>query len=198
MNNYLNDTSSAVIGIIELLNKEEKSLTEKQEELVRLKESALKLNKSMKENVHSMTIAYDLLGTEQACDRFAKEIDEVSNLISNLIPTYNTLAGALLQIAKQGISCVYSRLSNCPDGRAIGTNETLKNVIWQARNQSMHYEEANFSQSVVRCFNNLKNDFGDDFHLDNQNLAYSIIKILGWNSYKNYKNDMMSLFSVTN
>lgn len=44
------------------------------------------------------------------------------------------LSGALLQIAKQGISVVYRGLSGCPDGRII-KNESLKNIIWQARNQ---------------------------------------------------------------
>src|SRR5262249_51212098 len=72
------------------------------------------------------------------------------------------LAGAILQIAKQGIAFVHGDLAGCPAGRPIG-RETLKNVIWQARNQSMHWEENAFRQPTTLCFASLQLDFGSEF-----------------------------------
>lgn len=40
----------------------------------------------------------------------------------------DTLAGGLLQIAKQGISIVHGNPHNCPSGRRIGSL-TLKSII---------------------------------------------------------------------
>lgn len=51
-----------------------------------------------------------------------------------------SLSGALLQHPKQGISLVHSGPSSCPAGRAIG-GSTLKDVIWQGRNQAIHWDE---------------------------------------------------------
>lgn len=97
------------------------------------------------------------------------------------------LSGALLQIAKQGISVVYRGLSGCPDGRII-KNESLKNIIWQARNQSIHYEESKFNPAVVSCFNNLQ--FAS---ISNINMAKNIFDLIGWNDYCDYEDDMVSL-----
>ena len=105
------------------------------------------------------------------------------------------LSAALLQIAKQGISVVHTKLQNCPAGRSVG-NESLSNVIWQSRNQALHYEEGNFRQAVTDCFTRLEQDFGNDFSLaahSGQNLAFRIIELLGWKTYKDYETDMMSI-----
>lgn len=102
---------------------------------------------------------------------------------------------SLLQIAKQGISTVHGNPINCPLGRSIGT-ETLKNIIWQGRNQSIHCEEGNPNQKVKDCFSNLATDFGSDFDLTvnyTDNKARRIIDLLNWNTYDKYENDMISL-----
>lgn len=114
-------------------------------------------------------------------------------MLGTIEDSLNIIAGSVLQISKQGISSVYGSLMNCPSGRILG-GETLKNIVWQGRNQAMHFEESNYNQKVIDCFANLKLDYGSRFSLGNKNLAYEVVRLLGWTSYNNYENDMKLLF----
>ena len=94
------------------------------------------------------------------------------------------LSGALIQIAKQGISVVYGSKSG-PAGIRQIAGQQLHAVIWEARNQSMHYEEGNPYPAVVAVFNALQASHGDAFSLTihhKENLAYEVVKILGWDN----------------
>jgi len=104
----------------------------------------------------------------------------------------SVIAGGVLQIAKQGISQVYSGLHACPNGRSLGA-EPLKNVIWQARNQTTHFEEGQYSNAVRRCFRNLESQYGPRFQLARENLAFEVLQALGWRSYSAYERDMHTL-----
>jgi len=113
-------------------------------------------------------------------------ISEVENSIEAKKESIQALSGALLQIAKKGISIVHGGLNFCPDGRFIKT-EPIKNIIWQGRNQSLHFEIGSFHTPVVNCFNAL------GIPINNQNSAKLIIDLLGWTSDKNYQDDMVLL-----
>lgn len=103
-----------------------------------------------------------------------------------------TLCSALLQIAKQGISICYGGLSNCQDGRPVGS-QRLKDVLWQARNQTMHYEEGACKDPIVVVFSRLAIDFNAIFNNYNlENLAFEIVKVLDWKNYENFANDLQS------
>lgn len=105
------------------------------------------------------------------------------------------IAGALLQIAKQGISVVHGGLAAAPEGRTIGT-ASLKEVIWQARNQALHYEDGKFKKPVTDLFSTLEKDHGAQFSLTAhacQSRAKQVIGVLGWKSYAAYLSDMQSL-----
>lgn len=195
-NSYLHETRVASEGIIELLNQEKKRLLEKQKSFTLMDNAARDLFEWMKTSGSNSTLLIELSGFEEAKKRFSSEISEITVLHNSLSPTYNALAGALLQIAKQGVSIRYGSLVLCPKGRAIGTNECLKNVIWQGRNQSMHYEEGTYHAPVQTCYSNLESDFGVQFTLGTSNLALITIDLLGWSEYTQYENDMKSLLSV--
>ncbi len=101
-----------------------------------------------------------------------------------------SLSGSLLQMAKQGISIIHSGLANCPDGRLIGT-QNLKQIIWQGRNQAIHFEEGNFNQAVITCFDTLTNEIDTKFNRFRiANLAFDIVELLNWKSFIDFKNDM--------
>lgn len=104
-----------------------------------------------------------------------------------------TLCGNLLQVAKQGISIVHQGL-NGPGGRMIGT-QAIRDVIWQARNQAIHYEEGDLRPVVRRCFETLATDLNRpefrEYH--QRSLAFEFIEALGWNSYADYERDLRSL-----
>lgn len=104
-----------------------------------------------------------------------------------------TLCSGLLQIAKQGISIVHNGIDTCPNGRTVGT-QNLKDVVWQARNQTMHYEEGNCRPPIVAVFAKLSSEFDPVFNNYNlQNLAFEVIKVLDWTDYNKYKADIQSL-----
>lgn len=130
---------------------------------------------------------------DQNIPKKQNELKEIKEELKNKNESINALSTAILQIAKQGISIVHGNLSKCPEGRKLGT-ETIKNIIWQSRNQSIHYEEIIHNTNVLDCFIKLKDEHGDKFDITNKtNKAKDIIDLLGWNCYKNYSNDMNNL-----
>lgn len=65
---------------------------------------------------------------------------ELANKVASHAFSVASLSAALLQHAKQGISLAHGGTANCPNGRPIGS-QNLKIIIWEARNQSLHWEE---------------------------------------------------------
>ena len=104
-----------------------------------------------------------------------------------------SLAGTLLQFAKQGLSAVYGSPTNWPPGTAIGS-QPLKTVILQARNQSEHWEEGNPRPLVETCFQTLEAEKGTQFaQFRTKNLSFDVISILGWSTFTDFKNDMLTM-----
>jgi hypothetical protein len=105
----------------------------------------------------------------------------------------NSLAGNLLQHAKQGISLAHSRLANCPDGRYIGA-QPIKMIIWQARNQALHWEDFDPHPPIRQCFDTLARDIDPKFaDYTKRNMAFDIVNLLGWRDFANFKADLSSL-----
>jgi len=126
-------------------------------------------------------------------ERFHAEesLDDIQQKLQARVFSRESLSGNILQYAKQGISIVHGNLQLCPSGRSIGTQD-LKTVIWQARNQSLHWEDGNFHQPVVTCFNLLGVDFDSKFAAyTNRNMAFDIIELLSWNNLSDFQNDML-------
>lgn len=105
------------------------------------------------------------------------------------------IAGAVLQIAKQGISLVHGGLAAAPQGRKIGSLYT-KDIIWQGRNQAIHFEEGNFKKAITDLFTILETEQGARFSLaahPQQNRAKQVVELLGWTQYASYVQDMQAL-----
>ena len=104
------------------------------------------------------------------------------------------LAGSLLQYAKQGIALRYGKeRKGCPDGRMIA-EMPLHELIWQGRNQAIHWEEGEFRKPVERCFQQLTKSVDSVFgEYLNRSMAYEVIRLLGWNSFDDFANDMALL-----
>lgn len=130
---------------------------------------------------------------EPKADCLQEQVARLQKAIADKGFSAGVLAGGLLQIAKQGISDAYGCLDTCPPGRNVGS-QCLKSVIWQGRNQSMHYEEGHLNPIVVRCFETLFADFGGDFGTPlARNLALDVVKILGWSATKQFEADLTSI-----
>ena len=103
------------------------------------------------------------------------------------------LSGAVLQIAKQGLSIVHGKPEKWPSGRVV-CGVPLSQIIRYARNQAMHYEEG-LHEEEKKCFETLNAHLSEDQKLDiTQNMATRILELLGWIEYETYKMDMLSQF----
>ncbi|MQX70034.1 hypothetical protein [Sinorhizobium meliloti] len=105
------------------------------------------------------------------------------------------MCGALLQIAKQGISLVHGNLLAAPTGRLL-SGIALKDIVWQARNQALHYEDGQFRQPVIDLFQRLEATFGQTFSLTahpQQSRAKQIVVLLGWTTYDEFHSDLKRL-----
>ncbi|WP_156376152.1 hypothetical protein [Methylobacterium sp. Leaf117] len=102
------------------------------------------------------------------------------------------LSGTVLQLAKQGISIVHGKLSDAPTGPNL-KGAPLSSVIWQARNQALHWEEGSFSKSVTDCFEGMSTKWPTLSAYRDKNLAFEVVEVLGWTHYEAFEIDMMSL-----
>ena len=206
MNNYITDTKFAITELIRLISSEEKELQQLNVKLQKANEelgrrylefqaSEFGIDDNMTD-IHLQRAYGEFYSYGQSVVRpLQQQINQTKLSLAAKDNSIKALCGALLQIAKQGISTVHNGLTNCPNGRNIGS-QTLKNVIWQSRNQSMHYEESTirpYHQPVIDCFNSLHKDYGNTFILSNINLAKDIVELLGWKDYSQYEQDMVSL-----
>lgn len=203
MHQYILDTDYAVHSLIGLITGEEEQFVRYQSQHENAKEKEKHLHQQFMDSQFNDDVVpmqeqakyIAWYGTHRELAELQRQITLLHMSIDFKSASIVALCGAVLQIAKQGISIVHSGLSNCPAGRAIGS-EYLKNVIWHGRNQSMHYEEGRFSQAVRDCFSSLEISFGNKFSLDlntGKNLAHDVIDILGWKDYSIYKADLRTL-----
>lgn len=202
-NSYIIDTRYAASELIRLISNEEQQLVDLKRkldscknELERRYNEFLRSEFDMDDNMTDTRLQYTygkyFSYMQEVVAPLEAEIKNTETSLEAKSFSICSLSGALLQIAKQGISIVHGSLANCPDGRTIG-DETLKNVIWHARNQSLHFEEGNYRLPVVECFKTLENDFGLKFNLSDKNLSKDIVDLLGWKDYSVYESDMVSL-----
>lgn len=122
----------------------------------------------------------------------AYDLDSLRTTLDARGASRGAMSGAILQIAKQGLSAAHGGLGLAPDGRDVA-GVALKDVIWQARNQSMHWEEGQPHKAVAVCFETLKAGapvFGD---YAVRNLAFEVLTLLGWDDYGVFEADILSL-----
>lgn len=77
-------------------------------------------------------------------------------------------------------------------------NVSLLDVIWEGRNQSIHFEDKSFHTPTDKCFKTLIKDPAKLYQnlkgYDNgENKAMEIVRILGWTKYSKYESDLLSL-----
>ena len=128
-------------------------------------------------------------------DRYYKDKDReklVEQIAAHAL-SIGSLAGALLQYAQQGISLAHGVLPACPNGRAIGT-QFLKDVIWQGRNQALHWETGKPHPPVKQCFDKLVREVAPPFaDYKKRNMAVDVIDLLGWTDFAKFRAELLFL-----
>ena len=111
------------------------------------------------------------------------------------------LCGALLQVAKQGISVKHAGPNqqgipiDCPIGREVD-GIPMKDIVWSGRNQALHYEDTNIKPETKKLFKLLEDKFGSEFALSEhmgKSRAKQVVMKLGWINYPAYCSDMKIL-----
>lgn len=203
MEQYLIDIEYAATSIIKSIWVEKEAIEALDKELVQLIRLAddkynraenLQQSEDNDDFMMGVGLMWDAYFTE---DKEAyhkdKELEKIKQTIFTHEFAINSLAAALLQFAKQGISIVHNGLGACPEGRFVGT-QILKNIIWYSRNQALHFEEGKFSQPVKDCFEKLEAEVNPEFgKFRHSNMAFGIIELLNWRTFENFKNDLLSL-----
>ena len=206
MTNYLNDTEYASKSLFDILNSELHRLENLKAELLGKKDRLKHLQFDFStyeqmEDYNELQLQHKFVtmakfAQDANIPKLEQDISIMENSIMNKEISYQAIGMSILHIAKQGISKIHGNPANCPDGRIL-TTQSLKNIILQARNQSIHHEEGSYKNNVKTCFADLNNDYGPDFDLNTNptnNLSTKVInQILNWNSYENYYDDMILL-----
>lgn len=203
---YLPEIQNAVETVIADLHREHDRAAELREQVAKLTQ-ATHAGYAQAEAVAQMSDDWDddpMLATAIHWDtyfgvdkeRYYKdgELQRITNSLAAREISVGALAGSLLQFAKQGIALQYGRKKQgCPAGRNIGS-QGISEVIWQARNQASHWEDGAFASAVGSCFDKLAAEvhakFGD---YKTRNLAYDVISTLGWRSFSDLEQDLLSL-----
>lgn len=201
---YLTEMEYAASGVIELLwheHSKAKALGEEIQKLQRFAEENYRQAHSIQQNAED---ADDLmLGVGMYWDthfgddknQHYKSTDLMTLEASLALRefSFSSLAGTLLQYAKQGLSACFGAPENWPQGRLIGT-QNLKTIILEARNQSEHWEEGNPKPRVRQCFDTLATEKTPEFaEYRTKNLAFKVVSLLNWRSYAEFKADLLTM-----
>jgi hypothetical protein len=204
MHQYLQDTDFATLNLFRLATDEERELDALKKKLaVVANELAFRqwdfqssdLNEDFSD-AYVMTAHARASKVAQEAHRVKDQVARLETSIAIRQYAIQAVAGAILQIAKQGVSLVHGERTAAPPGRTLGTL-AVRDIVWQARNQSMHHEDRKpFNEAVKKLFSILEREHGEQFSLAKhakQNMAKQVLDVLGWSSYETYLHDMTKL-----
>jgi hypothetical protein len=202
LSTYISEVEHAVRTVITEVHSEHEILARLQQELAALtaatndgyeRASFLALNPDLDDEGLGTAIHWDTyFGPDK--DRYHKAlaVDAARSKIEVRAFSVAALSGNLLQYARQGISLRYGKnRDGCPVGREIASLP-LHEIVWQARNQAMHWEEGNPHAPVVRCFDQLASIVSPTFlEYRTRSLAYEIVTLVGWRSVDDFNRDLL-------
>jgi len=200
---YLKEVEHAVTTVITEIHHEIDQLAALRSELAKLTAATddgyrrvefLAMNPDLDDDFLGTAIYWDTyFGADK--DRFHKNIETESaaQRVAAHEFSISALSGSLLQFGKQGISLHFGKKRvGCPDGRFLD-GMTLHEVIWQARNQALHWEDETFHPPTEACFQTLAKTAPIFSQYKYRSLAYEIVLLLEWKSLDDFRRDLMLL-----
>ena len=179
---YLDEIEPAVTALLEIIITETERYVGAMEEFQETAQ-ALNQSKEITEKDENST-PYDIINYIKYT---FKVVENAKKIKGESLPA---LCGALLQIARQGIGTLKGA-----QGRIVVDYEDygpvcLRNYIWYARNQAMHYE-SKFHGPTAEMLPKIFNRPLELCH--NQNLSLFAINDLGWTKFSDFANDLKEL-----
>ena len=123
----------------------------------------------------------------------ATRIEKALGSIGATVESMSSLAGAVLQIAKQVLSLRHAGKPELPAARDIGSQKIFE-VIWEGRNHAMHWDEGKPKQKVQNMLDALSKDLGIDIEVGRNN-CLSILGALNWRSTEAVVRDLHTLIN---
>jgi len=198
---YLTEIEHAVNVVMAEIYREDEAVQQLQNELSALEAATedgyrradfLAMNPDLDDDGLGTAIHWDTyFGVDK--QRFHKNADLQSMLerISAHEFSRSALCGNLLQYGKQGLSIQFGKhRAGCPEGRQIA-GLAIHEIIWQGRNQALHWEDGTFSSAVSDCFEHLITNCDAVFaEYKQRSLAYEVVRLLGWKTADDLMRDM--------
>lgn len=206
ISDYLREIQHAVTTIITEIHREHDEVAALRRQLEALSAATeegygradfLAMNPELDDDFLGTAIYWDTyFGPDK--ERFHKsaQTDEAARRVATHELSIAALAGSLLQYAKQGLSLRFgNKRAGCPNGRIVGGMQ-LHEIIWQGRNQAIHWEDGAFHKPTEQCFQELAANVDPVFkQYKSRSLAYEVVRLLGWKTFDDFARDM-SLFDV--
>lgn len=200
---YLREIRHAVETVIAEIYQEHNVLAKARAELAKLtvatdagyrRAEFLAMNPDLDDEGLGTAIYWDTyFGVDK--DRHYKEAEyeQVAQRVAARQFSVAALSGSLLQYGKQGISLHYGKnRTGCPDGRTVA-GLSLHEIIWQARNQALHWEDGYFYEQATKCFEHLATIDPVFAQFKDRSLAFEIVRFLGWNNAEAFFADIQLL-----
>jgi hypothetical protein len=209
LSDYLKEIQHAVELIISEIYREYELIEILEAELIPLmsatkdgynRSNFLAMNPDLDDEGLGTMILYDTyFGADKERHYKTIELERAKQKLAAHRFSISALAGSLLQYAKQGITLRYGKhRDDCPDARLVA-GMTLHEVIWQGRNQAIHWDEGSFNKrkdgkDVDSCFQQLASSIDSKFSdYCNGNMAFEVISLLGWKTFDDFASDMILL-----
>ncbi|HNR14538.1 MAG TPA: hypothetical protein PKM59_14625 [Thermodesulfobacteriota bacterium] len=198
---YLAEIEHAVTMVIAEIHADHDHLTHLRHELTMLRAATddgyrraefLALNPDLDDEGLGTAIHWDTyFGPDKERHHKAEAVDATEAKIAARSFSVAALSGNLLQYARQGLSLRYGRnRDGCPVGREL-VGLPVHEIIWQGRNQALHWEEGSPHPPVMRCFEELAANATATFsEYKNRSMAYEVVNLLGWRTVEDFNRDM--------
>ena len=117
---------------------------------------------------------------EEAKKDITERLNNALASIGASVESMSSLAGSILQIAKQVLSLRHSGKPKLTSAKNVGS-QSIVEVIWEGRNHAMHWDEGAPRAPVRIMLDNLAKDLGITIEIGNNN-CLSILGALEWSS----------------
>lgn len=199
MKDYISQTEHATRSLVDLIAADHKALDNANRALRGATEKFdFQYQTFLSNEFHTAANHYhaQMARAHQATAAVDEEVKSLAASIDAKSASIAALSGALLQVAKQGLSVVYGKPQNTPRGPEV-SGLLVKDIIWEGRNQSIHYENPKeISDAVVDFFRRIdgvRNDGNSWDPRSQYNYAFDIINFLGWLDWKQFEGHMLSI-----
>ena len=201
INAYLAEIEHAVKTVIPEIHAEHEQLCRLRQELVTLTAATdegyrradfFALNPDLDDEGLGTAIHWDTyFGPDKERYHKAAAVIACEEQVSARSFSVAALSGNLLQYARQGLSLRYGKKRDgCPVGREL-VGLSVHEIIWQGRNQAMHWEEGEPHLPVVKCFEHLAANASPAFsEFRDRSMAYEIVSLLEWKTMDDFIRDM--------